>query len=165
MKFLPIFIVTILFAFNAQAADDDFAVIQNFAQNLQAKNYDGASQYTSNASQDLFKKYTAFDLGDLTPGNLSVVSQSSNNNFRYVKIAGTDSRGKRAMINVAMITENGNAKIDLPESMRLGFGDNWQQRVDFIEQSYLLAKQNLGEQQANQLLHSLIKKPPQLKTN
>ena len=155
---------TVILALNfspALAENRDFAVLQSFTGDLKAKNYAQARQYISGKSDDLFNKYSQYDLGDLTPGNVKLLNTSTTAEYHYLKISNTNAQGKAGITTVAMVTEDGQPKIDLPESLRLGFGPNWQQKVDMIEKSYVSAKQYFGEQQSRQLLNTLLQKSQQ----
>lgn len=156
MKKLAILLFIIIGFSSAQAAEDDLGTLKNFSTALQMKNYETAKQYISAASHDLFDRYTKYDLGDMTPGYSKTVSQSKSGNFRYLKVQTTATPPK--VTNVAFVNESGESKIDLPETARLGLGQNWQQKIDLIEQSYVSSRQYFGEAQSRQLLRTMVSK-------
>ena len=152
--------LTILFLFTASIANaDDISTLRDFTAALQSKDYSTAKQYVSTNSEQLFDRYSQYDLGDMTPSYGRLISQSQNSNYRYLKVAAPTNPGQPVRAtNVAFITENNNPKIDLPETLRLGFGPNWEQRINMIEQSYIFTKQQFGEEQSRQVLNTLVQK-------
>lgn len=142
----------------AKAEDADFTVLETFAQALKNRDYGNAQKHISANSAGLFNKYSNYDLGGMTPQDLVMVSKSNVSPYRILKVSGTNMQGKTSTALIAMVTEDNIPKIDMQKSLNLGFGPNWQQKINMIEQSYLFAKQNLGEAQSQQLLYTLLQK-------
>ena len=155
---LSLFIFSLAFI-NAKAADGDFGTLIKFTDELRTKNYDQARQYISSDSNELFDRYVKYDLGAQTPNNIVFLREDINGQFHYLRVTNNKTvNGKLQATKVALVSENGMDKIDLPETLRLDFGPNWQQRVNMIEQSYNFARLNLGDQQAAQLINTMLMK-------
>lgn len=162
MKRILISLSLFIFIFGAtNAMADDFSTLQQFGNLLRAKDYANAEPYLTQRSLDLFRRYSAYDLGDLTPANVSLMNSYQQNGFRYLHIMSVNNvngKTRKSATTVAMVTEQNQPKIDLPETFRLAFGDDWEQKLNGIEQAYLFARQNLGDKQSLAMLHSMLKK-------
>ena len=52
---------------------------------------------------------------------------------------------KEYAVQLALVQEQGQWKLDLPETLRRGIGPQWQDRLSAVEQLYLLLKSQLGD--------------------
>lgn len=111
--------------------------------------------YLSDASQPLFQRFWRYDLQGCIPYNASYMGEKQHGNVTYVK-AGITSNGYQEFAELAFIKERGQWKLDLPESFRSAWDENWQQRLDQAELVYVTMKSQLGDQLNCDTLRGLV---------
>ena len=159
LALLSTLVFLLLSNFASAAEGKDSEVLQLLTQELQKNDYTTARQHISSNSQTLFDRYSKYSLGALMPAKITTLKESASESHRYLKVSGSNqfNANARAM-TVAFVTEDNNPKIDIPETLRLGFGPNWPEKINTMEQTYNFSRQNFGEAQSLQMLNAMLGK-------
>lgn len=114
-------------------------------------------QHISARSRPLYNRMIRHRPESLLPSKVTAISTQDNGGFRYLRVSdgGTAGRGRRQML-VALVKENNAIKVDLPETFRKAFGEDWPHAIDMIETGYMFAKSHLGEKESKEALEMLI---------
>lgn len=155
-KFLAFIQVLLLLSAPAYAlTSEENALYQllSYAENNQAEQ---AKEYITKQSHPLFERLLAHDLIHLLPSEVKAVKTFQENGFHYTRFSDPSKNHNQSVV-LAFIEENGLLKLDLNETFRVGFGENWPQTIDTIEQSYIFAKQYYGEEKSAMMLKTFLK--------
>ncbi len=115
-----------------------------------------AKSYLTPRSHELYDRIYKHNLLFLIPSSVEANKNQVKNGFHYVQFSDPAKPSKQSVI----MAFQGNAafsKLDLPETFRIGFGEDWPKKIDMIEQSYLFSKQYYGEQKSAQMVEALMK--------
>lgn len=159
MKYL--FLVLLFFAAflpaNAYAQGNNGEIVQSILSLTQQNKPAEAKAYLTPRSHDLYDRIYNHDLSFLFPSTLQTGNEQVKNGFQYIEFKNPDEISNQkvfmAFDNVAGVT-----KLDLPETFRLGFGEDWPKTLNMIERSYLLARQYYGKEKSAQMMGTLFNK-------
>ena len=88
------------------------------------------------------------------PQNASYISQQ--NIGKNIVIHANSAQGNtRNSMRLIFTQEEGQWKLNVPESLHLGLGDNWEQQLNLTEQAYLIMKQQMGMQLSCDAINNL----------
>lgn len=124
----------------------------SYAENNQAEQ---AKEYITKRSHPLFDRLLVHDLIHLLPSDVKALNTVQKNGFRYTRFSDPNKNNDQSVV-LAFMEENGLLKLDLDETFRVGFGENWPQTIDMIEQSYIFAKQYYGDEKSSIMLKTLL---------
>jgi hypothetical protein len=141
-------------AFAASSADN--ALKQIFVHS-KAQEPEKAKAYLTARSHALYDRIYKHQLTFLLPQNVTVLKSEVKNGYTYKQFTDPNSSHKQNAI-MAFQSENGVQKLDLPETFRTGFGEQWNQTLDIIEQAYIFMKQKYGEEKSVEMIKVLTKK-------
>ncbi len=136
------------------AASTEIGVVERFIEQAQKKAPEAAKKYLTAQSHMVFDRLYKHDLTHLIPSNIHDVKKKIQTPYSYVWAA--QKNKPQSMSILAFRKEEGVMKLDLPETLRVGFGEDWPKRLDLIEQSYLFIKQYYGEEQSRDMLEKLL---------
>lgn len=95
------------------------------------------------SSLELYDRITGYDVMDCLPKETTYVSEQASGKHMMVR-ASTKLGETVRFLRLAFIREKGAWKLDIPFSLRLAIGENWQKQVSMTEQLYLFMRQQLG---------------------
>ena len=107
-----------------------------------AKDPVGAKLHLTPRSHTLYERMYAHNLFFLLPNNTQAVFERRDNSFDYVRFMdiGAGTAKKNQYVTMAFFDDVGVQKLDLPETFRLGFGDDWLSTVNMLNNhTYLRA--------------------------
>lgn len=104
---------------------------------------DSCGGYFTEGSQPLYKKVMTYDLARCVPDEVSYVSELSAGGGRIVR-AKIIEGGRSHIARLNFTQERGMWKMNLPETLKRGLGEKWQNYVNATEQAYLFMQQQLG---------------------
>lgn len=153
-------ILMVMFCFvtgTAQAAADEAAILNQVFSASKQEEPQVAKSYLTSGSHGLYDRIYKHKLTFLLPENVNEVRSNNKNGFKYVQFTDPVKAAGQSVI-VAFQQEDGATKMDLPETFRIGFGENWQQKLDMIEQTYNYTRQYYGEAETVAMLKGLMQK-------
>lgn len=156
-KLLSFLAVMVLVSGAVYANTNPQDVVQRLLSYSDAKKPDQAKEYMTERSHALFDRLYAHDLTNLIPSDTQLVNIKENNGFQYARFADPQ-KPKKGTAILVFKEENSVLKLDLPETFRTGFGEDWPKKIDMIEASYLFTKQYYGEAQSKKILEAFLGK-------
>lgn len=154
-KLIAILSVLLCLSSTAFAQAYEANVLERLLSYAETNQPEQAKEYITIRSHDLFDRLLAHDLIALLPSGVKALSAQEKNGFRYARFSDPARTNNQSVI-LAFAEENKLLKLDLNETFRIGFGENWPQTIDMIEQSYIFAKQYYGEEKSAQLLKTML---------
>lgn len=109
---------------------------------VKARDAEACRAHISLDSQPLFERFTDYDLMSCLPEDAAYLSHKMGRPFAMARTRVSISQ-KDYAVQLAMVQEDGEWKLDLPETLRRGLGPQWQERLDTVEQLYLLLQSQL----------------------
>lgn len=161
MKKIPIILIIILMSNTlvvhfVYASSSEIKLVGKVIKHAQKKDPVTAKKYLTLQSHAVFDRLYQHDLTHLIPSNIEEVKKQIQAPYTYVWVAQKKNLNSTSIL--AFKSEDEVLKLDLPETLRVGFGKDWPKRLDLIEQSYLFIKQYYGEDQSREILEKLLVK-------
>ncbi len=150
--FLPILFLSGNCAYANTDAKDSFDKINNCIKNNDPNN---CSQLVTADSSELYNRFMSYGLIKCLPKDAKFVSQENIGNDIMIR-AGVVDNGKARTMRLIFSQEEGQWKLDTPQSLKLAMGKNWQQQIELVEQLYLLMKQQFGSQLDCKTIRGLV---------
>lgn len=123
---------------------------------LQRKVLPQCRQYVTTGSIELYDRFDEYGFGRCLPQQATYLSEEPMGEYVVVH-AGARKNDRDQPVRLAFMQEGGEMKLDVPMSMQLWLGDNWQSRIDAAEKLYLLMRQQFGAMISCDTAQSLIK--------
>lgn len=117
-----------------------------------------AKDYVTERSSTYYDRIMKVEPETLLPDHYKVIDNVTKHGFTYLRVQEVPVNPSMGTAVLAFDTSTGAARLDIPETLRRAFGENWQARFDMIEQSYLMASQHLGEAQSKEMLKGLLRR-------
>jgi hypothetical protein len=151
------FVIFLLFsssnAYALTSAADSFVAINTCVKKADAK---GCQHYFTAGSQDLYDRFTSYGLMECLPKDARYFSEEEKDGGILLRAKITD-YGKDRYMRLLFVEEKATWKLDIPKSLQISMGKNWQNQVNAIEQVYLMLKQNLGGKLNCEMIRGLAK--------
>lgn len=155
-KFLFALLLTLPVTANAQSiGKEGFNAIK---QCVMQNNAELCNKATTGNSHDLLKRFMSYKLMPCLPTNFSYVSEASHYGYSVVKASMPASGGKVHNFRMAFTGEPGNIKLDIPQSLQIGLGEKWENKITMAEQIFLMLQANAGGNIKCDQLTGLVKK-------
>jgi hypothetical protein len=142
LLFLSLFLLISTAAWAENNAKSSFEQISNCVQ----KGYvDDCHGLLTASSEPLYTRFVNYDLVSCLPKDIGYISQKKSGNHVIIRSSvsvGDNTRYTR----LAFVEEEGQWKLDVPESLRIGMGEDWQRQIDATEQIYLMLRKQMGNQ-------------------
>jgi hypothetical protein len=116
----------------------------------------GCRDLVTASSISLYDRFVSYGLVRCLPQHSTFISQERKGNSIIIHASATTQGNVRKM-RLVLAEEEGEWKLDIPESLHLAMGDKWEQQVTMTEQVYLMMKKNLGAQLNCDAIMSLVK--------
>ena len=116
------------------------------------------SNYFTSGSQELYGKVVTYDLGRCVPQEVSYVSETGVGSSRMVRAKIVDGESTH-MARFNFTQENGQWKLNLPETLKRGLGEKWQSYVMATEQAYVFLQAQLKVKPGCEMVSALAKQP------
>lgn len=138
------FFLFAIFSFNASAhADTPRAGIKRLSTCLGADRLMDCRSYITASSVELFDRFESYKLADCLPKSLEYVSEKTQRSHMAVR-SRFQSGGKPHIARLLLVEEENQWKLDIPETLRSGLGENWETQLNATEQVFLLMRQQMG---------------------
>lgn len=137
-KILPFLLSVLLAPLPALAGGkEDFSALK---QCVMSGDAEFCRQTLTPASHDLLEKFLSYKLMPCLPTDFTYHGEQRTGDWTIVK-ATQPTTGDRVNVLRLAFTKD---KLDLPESLRIGLGENWQNKLNMAEQLFLLIRANAG---------------------
>ena len=110
-------------------------------------------QHITSNSMELFDRFTSYQLMPCLPTDFTYQSEEKKGVNTVIK-ATLPPEGKIThSFRLVFIGD----KLDIPETFHLGFGEQWQNRINVSEQLFLMMRQNMQGKLSCDIIMSLVK--------
>lgn len=152
---LSLLISTNSFA-NASIPEDSFNQLNEC---VHKKNLQGCRDLVTASSSSLYARFISYGVTSCLPKNAEYVSEQDMGE-QVVILASVTDNGKRRYGRLVFVEEGEGWKLDIPESLRMAMGKNWQEQLNFVEKIYLVMREDFGKKLKIdcQVLRQLVKK-------
>ena len=127
---------------NMAPPEESFARINQCAQKEDTV---GCRELITASSVDVYDRFVSYGLMKCLPKNVTYFSQENKGNQVIIRASVTTGENKRFM-RLVFVEEEGQWKLDVPESLHIGLGDKWEQQLNLTEQIYVVMQQQMGGQ-------------------
>ncbi len=125
-------------------ADDDIkTATTRMAACVHNRDASTCRQNITASSTAILDRFASYDLMDCLPQDAAYQSSKQEGDAMIVR-ATTTTDAKKNTIRLVFQQEEEEWKLDIPESLRRGLGDNWEQRLNGVEQVYLVLRSQMG---------------------
>lgn len=104
----------------------------------------------------LYDRFTGYNLARCLPAKVQYISQKPLGKHMLVRASAQDGRQDH-VLRLVFSQEEAKWKLNVPESLHLWLGDNWQNRITLIEQLYLMLRQQFGDRLDCSSAQALVK--------
>ncbi len=104
------------------------------------------------SSVELYDRFAGYGLLHCLPQDAAYISEKKSGAHRLVR-----AQTGEGMVRLLFVEEEGAWKLDVPETLHTGLGPKWRQRVNAIEQVYVMMKTKLGSRMNCALVQGLAK--------
>lgn len=153
-------LLTVLFicilASGAWANDADMRSLERLMEATRSQGYAQAQTEVTERSRPLLDRLWKQGVPLFFPQNITLKKEKAAGDFRYLWVSPKENPKAGSLI-LAYTNEGGKAKLDLPETFRNGLGENWPKTLDMLEQGYMMAKAQVGDEAALQMLQNMMR--------
>lgn len=110
-------------------------------------------------SYGIFDRFFSYKLMPCLPTDFTYENEQEAAKKTIVKASLPADNRSHYEFRLVFVGQPPNVKIDIPETFHIGLGDNWQNKVNFMEQLYLMMKQNMKDKLTCDMLRSLVIPP------
>lgn len=156
MKILGI--ITILFltsstSFAAEpSARNSFEQINNCTRREDAQS---CRDLFTASSISLYDRFMSYGLVNCLPKDAQYDSQQNLGKTVLIRASVTD-LGKKRYMRMFFVEEEGQWKLDVPESLHTAMGKDWKKQIEITENIYLLMRKQFGEKLDCNTIRSLV---------
>ncbi len=140
------------------AQQKQYQVLQNVLLHSKNNAPESAKTYLSDRSYKLYDRIYQHNLLFLLPQTIQTEDIYRNNGYDYVAFR-DPSQSKQSASVLAFTTSSTAPKLDLPETFQIAFGEDWVNRLNLLEQTYLISKQYYGAEKSAAIVRQMIGKP------
>ncbi len=108
------------------------------------------------SSAGLYDRFASYGLTKCLPKDVSFVSQSKSGAYSVVRASTEALGGQKRYMRFYFVQEEGRWKLDVPESLRVSMGENWESQVNAAEQVYLALNSQFGGQMGCQAVQGVV---------
>lgn len=108
-------------------------------------------------SYTIFDRFFSYKLMPCLPTDFTYTSEGMASGHRIVKLTMPAGGGMLYVLRLAFAETKEGIKLDVPASLKVGLGDNWESKINLSEQLYLMMKQNMGDKLTCDMLNGLVK--------
>lgn len=112
--------------------------------------------FVTASSVDVFDRFTADNFARCLPADASYISEQTSASQSVIRASIGEGNNKRFM-RVILAWEENEWKLDLPETLRRGIGERWENQLNLAEQAYLTMKNQLGIDLNCSALQNIVK--------
>lgn len=152
---LLILLAVLVFPPIAGAKEADMQSLRKLMEATRSQGYAQAGTYVTKRSQPLLDRFWKQGVPLFFPENAVLHKEKMEGEYRYLWVSPSQ-KPEAGKLILAFTDEDGMAKLDLPETFRHGLGEDWPKKLDALEQGYEMAKAQMGEEAAFQMLQGLI---------
>jgi len=108
-------------------------------------------------SYELFDRFASYKLMPCLPTDFSYAGEKISGEGRVVKATMSAGSSTQYVLRLVFADTPQGPKLNIPESLKHGLGDNWQNKIHLSEQLYLMMRQNMGDKLTCDMLNDLVK--------
>lgn len=113
--------------------EDSFNIINECIQNNDSKS---CRDLFTASSMPLYNRFMSYGVMRCLPKDAEYVSEQNLGKAVVIRASFTEKDGEHFM-RLVFVEEEEEWKLDVPESLRMAMGRNWQQQLDLVEKIYL----------------------------
>lgn len=110
------------------------------------------------SSYPIIDKFSSYGLMPCLPTNFTYKDETTSSTQTTVTSLLPDN-GNTYLFRMVFVNSAGKVQLDLPQTLRVGLGPKWQEKLDFSEQLFLLMRQNMQDKLTCEVLHNLASQP------
>lgn len=141
---------------SALAGQADMDTLKRLMEATRSQGYEQARAEVTERSAPLFDRLWKQGVPLFFPENAKLKKEKAEGGFRYLWVSPADAPRAGALI-LAFTDEDEKPKLDLPETFRHGLGEDWPKKLDALEQGYLMAKAQVGDEMALKMLQTMLR--------
>ena len=111
---------------------------------VESRNANDCRENITASSASLFNRFVNYNLMDCLPQSVTYLSKKPIKKAMQVRVQ-TTSNDKKTIARLIFQQEENTWKLDIPESLRQGIGENWESQLNATEQVYLMLKGQMGD--------------------
>ncbi len=105
----------------------------------------GCKDMFTASSMPLYERFMSYGLMDCLPKDATYYSGEDREGGKLIRARVTDKiSGKERYMRLLFVEEEGQWKLNVPQSLEIAMGKNWEKQVNMVEQVYLLMKKQIG---------------------
>jgi len=93
-------------------------------------------------SQSFYQRLVTNDLLACLPTKITYISEKTSG--KNLVLRATTDKGRNGRVLRLLLSQEKDWKLDIPATLRLSMGENWETQVNMTEQIYLVMKQQMG---------------------
>lgn len=140
----------------ALASGADMQSLSRLMEATRSQGYEQAKTHVTERSFPLFDRLWKQGVPLFFPQNVTLVKEKTQGEFRYVWVRPEENPRAGTLI-LAFADEDGQAKLDLPETFRNGLGEDWPKTLDMLEQAYLMTRAQVGDEAALAMVQNMLR--------
>ncbi len=106
-------------------------------------------------SYEILDKFSRYQLMPCLPTDFHYVGEQAAGDRITVRAEMPADNKTNYTFRMVFVNSDNKMKLDLPETLRTGLGENWKNKVDMSEQIFLLMKQNMKDKLTCDVLRDL----------
>lgn len=142
-------------ALPAHANEADIKSLHTLMDATRSRGYAQAEVLVTERSRPLLERFWKQGVPLFFPEKATVKKEMTKGAFRYLWVTPAENPQAGSVI-VAYTDEDGRSKLDLPETFRNGLGKDWPNKLNMLEQGYLMAKAQMGEEAALKMVQGMM---------
>lgn len=109
-------------------------------------------------SHELFDRFASYKLMPCLPTNFTYKNEEVNGGTTLVRATMPASNNRIHTLKLAFSGSGNDLRLDLPESLQRGLGEDWENKIQLAEQLFLFIRANSGGNFNCDQLNGLVKK-------
>jgi len=115
--------------------------------------------FLTSGSFAIFDKFSGYGLMPCLPTNFTYKSERTSGNKTTVTAEMPADDKTNYLFRMVFVNDGGRIKLNLPETLRTGLGEDWKDKLDFSEQLFLMMRQNMHDKLTCDVLRDLAVSP------
>ena len=136
-----------------KTARDSFEQLSTCVKN---EDKQGCKDLFTASSASLYRRFMSYGLMNCLPKDAQYVSEKKIDSHVMIRASVTDNSKQRFM-RLFFVEEEGQWKLDVPQSLQTSMGKNWEKQIGAAEQLYLLMKTQFGGQLDCKMIQNLVR--------
>ncbi len=106
-------------------------------------------------SYNIFDRFSGYNLMPCLPTDFTYSSEHTSGKETIVTVLLPEDAQTHYTFHMVFVESSGKVKLNLPETFRVGFGPDWQNKINLGEQLFLMMRQNMRDKLTCDVLRNL----------